>query len=840
MKSTGSHHIASTVREKRQKRSKYILLSFAAILGILIAKALFPAEDACTYFKEDFSGTSGHTWTSLYGRWYVQDGKLNVDSVEANTMAHDKTDFFVPDFFDLDVDVEQVTASHNNAAFGLFPYNSGDVFFDINGRTISGVGAIVYPNLGSARLLAWDVGAQQWYQSDDLSLSAPPTSIGVSCSADAFTLRINGQNTSLRFSGDFSYSFQVTDKLWLFAQESGTHVRFDNVCAGPLGGTVVPTPNKYLLTVNKSGNGSGIITSAPPGMNCGTDCSEDYAEGTAVTLTASANADSVFTGWSGTGCTGAGSCSVTLNSDTAITANFSLKQPTTTHTLSAAKSGTGDGLIISFPPGINCGPDSTEDYDADTTVILTAIPSPGSIFTGWSGGGCTGVGDCTVSMNGDISAVAVFSKGPEPPNELTFPAGQQSFAYGAIASPIMNADPSLAKPIGLGPAAEWGSTLDLKIALAPLPAPADIYIAIFSASLHPTDIYLLTPENGLVTYSTAGLVPWKQNFTGQIHESVFENIPISVLPEGRYHFYLGVFPATLGGEYYIWSTSYSLKRVMHDIFISFSGLGGSLFVTSEKTPEFRGTAQSDLGINRVEYVNETSGRSGIASGTKEWNTNVELIEGENKISFFAIAEDDSESKVYTKVTYYQDQAITTPFDISDNVLFVNEPKEILFKINIEGDAVDKVKLLSTNRNGSIQSIEAVLTDDGITPDQFWHDGVYTAKRSITASEEGLVCFKIGISQAQGKTSYYSEQKCILVTEHYTSEDIQTAVTAANSASEIYDEQIAEGKSLEEAVQVIENRLKILPGMKFVEISPEGTVSWMTDAGILGGLGPGVI
>jgi hypothetical protein len=323
MKSTGSHRIASIGRGRRKA-----LLFLAGILGTLLPTALFPAEDVCTYFEEDFSGTSGKTWTSLHGHWYIQNGKLNVDSVEAGTMAHDQTDFFVADFFNLDVDVELVTASHNNAAFGLFPYNSGDVFFDINGRTLSGVGAIVYPNLGIARLLGWDVEAQQWYQSDDFPLPASLSSIGVSCSPDAFTLRINGQNTSTSFSGNFSYSYQVLDKLWLFAQESGTHVRFDNVCAGPLGGTVPPIPTQYLLTVNKSGTGSGIVTSSPTGIDCGTDCSETLDEGATVTLTAAPNSGSTFAGWSGGPCTGTEACTIIMEAAINIVANFDKALPT--------------------------------------------------------------------------------------------------------------------------------------------------------------------------------------------------------------------------------------------------------------------------------------------------------------------------------------------------------------------------------------------------------------------------------------------------------------------------------------------------------------------------------
>ncbi len=79
---------------------------------------------------------------------------------------------------------------------------------------------------------------------------------------------------------------------------------------------------KPILTVNKLGAGTGTITSAPPGIDCGADCSESYASGTAVTLTASPAAGSSFVNWSG-GCTNTtNTCSLTMTADQSVGANF--------------------------------------------------------------------------------------------------------------------------------------------------------------------------------------------------------------------------------------------------------------------------------------------------------------------------------------------------------------------------------------------------------------------------------------------------------------------------------------------------------------------------------------
>jgi len=80
----------------------------------------------------------------------------------------------------------------------------------------------------------------------------------------------------------------------------------------------------YGLNVAKSGLGSGMVTSNPAGISCGSDCSYAFTQTSVVTLTAQADADSIFTGWSGGGCSGAGTCSVTLNADITVTATFTL------------------------------------------------------------------------------------------------------------------------------------------------------------------------------------------------------------------------------------------------------------------------------------------------------------------------------------------------------------------------------------------------------------------------------------------------------------------------------------------------------------------------------------
>jgi len=76
------------------------------------------------------------------------------------------------------------------------------------------------------------------------------------------------------------------------------------------------------LNVTKPGTGSGTVTSASEGISCGDDCAQSYTPGTSVTLSAVPAPGVAFTGWSGDGCLGTGSCMVTMSSDMMVTANF--------------------------------------------------------------------------------------------------------------------------------------------------------------------------------------------------------------------------------------------------------------------------------------------------------------------------------------------------------------------------------------------------------------------------------------------------------------------------------------------------------------------------------------
>jgi hypothetical protein len=177
--------------------------------------------------------------------------------------------------------------------------------------------------------------------------------------------------------------------------------------------TLALTGNQYPVSIVKTGEGSGTVSSSPRGISCGVDCSETFNENIKVTLTAKPAFDSTFTGWGGA-CSGTKTtCVVTMDGAKEVTADF---VPIPRATLTVTKTGDGSGTVTGLPKGIvngiNCGTDCSDTYllknpSMPVKVTLTAKPIVGSSFWGWSGA-CTGTGTCSVFMSESRSVTANF------------------------------------------------------------------------------------------------------------------------------------------------------------------------------------------------------------------------------------------------------------------------------------------------------------------------------------------------------------------------------------------------------------------------------------------------
>ena len=152
-----------------------------------------------------------------------------------------------------------------------------------------------------------------------------------------------------------------------------------------------------VRTSTFSGNGGGGTVQCSANGGVAGPCGS-YPIGSTMVLTATPNAVSNFTGWSGAGCSGPGTCTFTLTGNTFVTANFN--RPVLTAQL------VGNGLISSNPVGINsCVAICSAPFDKGSLIALTAA---GVGFAGWSGGNCAGTGPCLVDMNQDSTVTATF------------------------------------------------------------------------------------------------------------------------------------------------------------------------------------------------------------------------------------------------------------------------------------------------------------------------------------------------------------------------------------------------------------------------------------------------
>ena len=144
-----------------------------------------------------------------------------------------------------------------------------------------------------------------------------------------------------------------------------------------VGGTGTAT-----ITVSKTGSGAsgGTVTSSPAGIACGGTCSGEFTA-TSVTLTASHDANTSFTGWSGAGCSGTGTCAVSTASNKNVSASFE----TNPAELTVSPGSQDFGSVVQ-------GQSTSADF---TVTNIGALPS-GAIAVSKSG---TATADFTTSGN---------------------------------------------------------------------------------------------------------------------------------------------------------------------------------------------------------------------------------------------------------------------------------------------------------------------------------------------------------------------------------------------------------------------------------------------------------
>jgi photosystem II stability/assembly factor-like uncharacterized protein len=193
------------------------------------------------------------------------------------------------------------------------------------------VTSTIYAGDRGSRVFKSINGGESW----SLSSTGLPT-------YNVVALAVHPEAPSIVFAGTYGGGvFRSTDggASWspmndqppnLLVRALAIDARSSTLYAGTDGGGVftIGVPAQFPLTVTKTGHGVGTVVSSPQGIDCGSDCTEQFAQfaaGATVTLTATPAAG-IVTGW--TGCdsdTGRGrtsTCTVTIGAARTVTVNM--------------------------------------------------------------------------------------------------------------------------------------------------------------------------------------------------------------------------------------------------------------------------------------------------------------------------------------------------------------------------------------------------------------------------------------------------------------------------------------------------------------------------------------
>ncbi len=207
------------------------------------------------------------------------------------------------------------------------------------------------------------------------TVTSSPT--GISCGATC-TANFNwGTAVTLTATADSNSTFTG----WSGGGCSGTGTCQVTVSAATAV-TATFTLKSYALTVTKSGPGTNTVTSSPTGISCGATCTANFIWGTMVTLTATPDPASTFTGWGGA-CSGTGSCTVTVSAATSVSATFAATSYTISGTVfedTSYPGGAGRSLGSSGGVGVSNARVELYDNTGKFSAFATTNSSGGYTF----------------------------------------------------------------------------------------------------------------------------------------------------------------------------------------------------------------------------------------------------------------------------------------------------------------------------------------------------------------------------------------------------------------------------------------------------------------------------
>jgi len=182
-------------------------------------------------------------------------------------------------------------------------------------------------------------------------------------------------------------------------------------------------------------SGSGTVSSAPQGIDCGAVCAAIFDDGVSVVLNAHPAPGWLFSGWSGACAGAAASCPVTLFADATVSARFDSLPPPPPPTQRALTIViAGQGRVTSVA-GLDCSATCTTNSANGTRVVLSAAATSGWQFSGWSGACAGSDASCPVTLSADATVSARFDPLPPPPPPIQRTLTIEIAGQGHVTSP---------------------------------------------------------------------------------------------------------------------------------------------------------------------------------------------------------------------------------------------------------------------------------------------------------------------------------------------------------------------------------------------------------------------
>ena len=310
-------------------------------------------------------------WECLFRFSYVVDfGAASSGGYQAGTGKESGFLFNAISF----TGVDQMTPFPTNSAptnrFAIKPSSNGSQYLRVR------------PHVGSRAFPAGPIVA--------MNVTTPPALVHLS-------IAINGLGGINDFPSGGTYAKGTTVTL---TPTPAANWKFEGWSGGASGSTVpltlilnadaaiTATFSPITVPVNTSVVGSGTIAVSPP--------SGPYPQGSQVTFTATPAAGWTFQGWSGSVSGSANPLTITLTGETSILGTF---VPASV-TLNVLVTGTGS---VDVTPVAG-------SYAIGSQVTLSAKPSPGCAFLGWSGGATGTANPLTLTLQTNTVVVAAFSQ----------------------------------------------------------------------------------------------------------------------------------------------------------------------------------------------------------------------------------------------------------------------------------------------------------------------------------------------------------------------------------------------------------------------------------------------